>query len=206
MGVHHQFFTIPYGLSGTYRPQERHHCIYFAGVIVLELNIMPSERPRVGQRLNLTPLQRFTDLEQLWIQGHNEQRLIIEYRPLPNVTSLPIKHMHLNMRLIAEKDSHYGNQAFRFMTYLKQLKTFDISDVFYPRTDFKRMLSSIGNHDSLEIISLRRLQAKTYGYLTDAMLNVTSFFPAYFSKSVTYLDLSHNEFEAISGKFHKQLH
>ena len=60
---------------------------------------------------------------------------------------------------------------------------------------------AIANRKSLEAITLRYFQSSRRTPGTMQELNLTDVFPAYFTQSVRYLDLSRNDFEAVTGNF-----
>ena len=116
------------------------------------------------------------------------------------MTSLPIEHLHLNMKLhlMYHKD-FVRNSA--FLQMLTNVKTIDLRNVMEPKFLQRQFFHAIANRGSVEIISLRYLQSMQLNFGTWRQFNITDVFPAYFNQSVRYLDLSRNDIESISGNF-----
>ena len=120
------------------------------------------------------------------------------------MTSLPIEHLHLNIKLrLVHQDWFYENPAGirQFLSALKRLQTVQLASVMDPDFWLKSFFHSIANTESLRAIALRYFQSTLINISIRRQLNITDVFPVYFSQSVRYLDLSRNDLEAITGSF-----
>ena len=121
-----------------------------------------------------------------------------------NVTSLPIEHLHLNIKLrLVHQDWFYENPAGirQFLSALKRLQTVQLASVMDPDFWLKAFFHGIANTESLRAIALRYFQSTLINFSIRRQLNITDVFPAYFAQSVRYLDLSRNDLETITGNF-----
>ena len=154
--------------------------------------------------LDLTPLTRFPQLRKLWINGYPEQKLEIVFNQQDNETSLPLEHLHLNIKLrLMYLDRFYEDPAGirQFLSVLKRLQTIHLANVMDPNFRLNTFFDGITNTGSLQAIALRYFQSTLINISIRRQLNITDVFPVYFSQSVRYLDLSRNDLEAITGSF-----
>ena len=175
-------------------------CHYLLDIASLVLRIQYSSTLEISKLVDLTPIENFRQLKELWIFGYPTQRLTLTYSNRSDETSLPIEHLHLHMKLALYSETEFDPSQI-FLQKLTRLKTIDIKYPLDPRFTINRFLQLMGNPTPLDIISLRYLQSQQRNMELVRTLNLTSTFPAHYAKSVRYLDLSHNSYEAVAGGF-----
>ena len=167
------------------------------------IEVKETVTPFEAADLDLTSLTRFPRLKELWINGYPEQRLEIVFNKHENMTSLPLEHLHLHIKLrfrYVEDDFYFKPNGVRgFLEMLHKLKTIDLRNTVDPKFLLKTFFHAIANQESLKVITLQYLQSMQLNYKLQRQLNLTEVFPAYFAKSVRYLDLSRNDFETLAG-------